>query len=289
MELQGQLAEESEKVPENLLIGDPIIIDNIYSGVYVSVQVPSEQPNVNRSQKWKNISLCWYANPAHKISKVKLHEVSNNRDEADGAESEMEDEHLIRLRQVLSATKTTRCGKCRTFSASSSAHQYHKRFVSSTPILQLWHVKDSFQGEIKEPATDNNLKNIKKSKLKTTGGTPIDKSFKQSALVVASDRRFHSIRRSLLCGEEVTQASQPSRASLGLPLAPAPLTPRFYLNRLQYCTYFLDEYVKKNADHLLLGDFTTIHQRQDLSLPTKNKGLIMQPLETSKERSLHRL
>nr|CAD7447868.1 unnamed protein product [Timema bartmani] len=31
-------------------------------------------------------------------------------------------------------------GKCRTFSASSSPHQYHKRFVSSTPILQLWHV-----------------------------------------------------------------------------------------------------------------------------------------------------
>nr|CAD7594179.1 unnamed protein product [Timema genevievae] len=30
-------------------------------------------------------------------------------------------------------------GKCRTFSATSSPHQYHKRFVSSTPILQLWH------------------------------------------------------------------------------------------------------------------------------------------------------
>ncbi|CAG2055031.1 unnamed protein product [Timema podura] len=36
-------------------------------------------------------------------------------------------------------------GKCRTFSATSSPHQYHKRFVSSTPILQLWHI---FQGTV---------------------------------------------------------------------------------------------------------------------------------------------
>nr|CAD7432802.1 unnamed protein product [Timema monikensis] len=73
--------------------------------------------------------------PAHKISKVKvkLHEVSNIRDEANGADSEMEDE-----------------------------------------VLAI------FPSETKEPATDNNLKNTKKSKLKIRCGTPIDKSFKHA-------------------------------------------------------------------------------------------------------------
>nr|CAD7457239.1 unnamed protein product [Timema tahoe] len=64
------------------------------------------------------------------------------------------DEHLISLRQVLSATEMTpphqletssECnrddpfGKCRTFLVSSTdPRQYHKRLVSSTPIPQLY-------------------------------------------------------------------------------------------------------------------------------------------------------